>query len=433
MDQKQLEDLPNPFALDIRQRQPSFKPLLSSAKVLLATSVLLALLTVTANWLGDQNQKRLQHSFPAMSVEEKKEHLAKIDPQNLSAATMPLLAQAFADKDDSVAVMAYQILRDHQNHWHVSTSSESDHLQGTLVRCLDEVSGSLPESRQGLAQSLINTTITATVDQSDIQSRRAYFSATSVLDKLASDKTAQDTIPTPDRITMPLPIGQTLRQTQWTDWPPSPSVVQAEYVAETSSQPEPISSLPSPPSAPPAVVKASHRAPLSTVGHDEPIVLQEVTTPHQANDLPLVETAYRQPAKIEQTVQLLDSKLAAFSLTQVIGLLGSVNEDDAQKARAELQQRGLNESEIRIANTISSANRDAKLQLIETLPNQDQQDPRAWLLMLLNDHDREIKLRTVTALAELKDPWVRSQLRIHMVDEKDQAVAFRIRRALNLR
>jgi hypothetical protein len=54
-------------------------------------------------------------------------------------------------------------------------------------------------------------------------------------------------------------------------------------------------------------------------------------------------------------------------------------------------------------------------------------------LMLLEDQSREVRLRVVSILVTMDDPDITQRLRLHLVDERDPTVAFRIRRNLDIR
>ncbi len=59
--------------------------------------------------------------------------------------------------------------------------------------------------------------------------------------------------------------------------------------------------------------------------------------------------------------------------------------------------------------------------------------PRPWLLLFLDDSDRDVRLRTVASLGSMDDPAIAVRLQTQLGDERDPAVASRIRRVLNLR
>jgi hypothetical protein len=71
--------------------------------------------------------------------------------------------------------------------------------------------------------------------------------------------------------------------------------------------------------------------------------------------------------------------------------------------------------------------------LIDAIARSQSIDPRPWLLMMLEDESRDVKLRVVSVLATMNDPGVSQRLRMHLIDEHDPTVAARIRRVLNLR
>jgi hypothetical protein len=73
------------------------------------------------------------------------------------------------------------------------------------------------------------------------------------------------------------------------------------------------------------------------------------------------------------------------------------------------------------------------MQLVDAISRSSAIDPRPWLLMMLDDESRDVKLRVISVLATMNDPGVSQRLKMHLVDERDPTVAARIRRVLDLR
>jgi HEAT repeat protein len=73
------------------------------------------------------------------------------------------------------------------------------------------------------------------------------------------------------------------------------------------------------------------------------------------------------------------------------------------------------------------------MELIDALNGTGIIDPRPWLLLLLQDESRDVRLHTISILGSMDDPAIARRLQSHLADERDPTVAARIRRVLDLR
>ncbi len=140
-----------------------------------------------------------------------------------------------------------------------------------------------------------------------------------------------------------------------------------------------------------------------------------------------------QDGSVRSAVHLVRSPMETLDDRSVIRWLGSRDSRRRGEARDELRRRGLDEDEIDIAAAVASPDLRTRLEVIDVITRSDRLDPRPWLLMLLEDPNRDIKLRVISALATMSDPGIASRLKARIAQEPDPTVAARIRHVLSLR
>jgi hypothetical protein len=137
--------------------------------------------------------------------------------------------------------------------------------------------------------------------------------------------------------------------------------------------------------------------------------------------------------EIRSVTHIVDSPLETFSDNSVIHWLASPHLALRERARAELISRGYGNTELAIATQIASGDTRTRLELIDAIARSGSIDPRPWLLMMLDDRSRDVKLRVISVLATMKDPSIDRRLQSHLMNESDPTVSARIRRVLDLR
>lgn len=245
---------------------------------------------------------------------------------------------------------------------------------------------------------------------------------------LAENPPGDEAIKAADR---PLPVEHLANGVQWTNWPPP-----AKRPPESTSLQQPAlqqaiykSEIPRP------TLHQATKSPLQAVEDIEAVVLQPFSTNrthHVGSNQPSAPPV-EPPSTVQPTAHVIDTAWGAADLVTIIKSLGMPNSETQKLATAELAKRGFSQQQIAIAARIAGGNTQAKIALIPMLSQDPSIDARPWLMLLLDDSEREVRLRSITALAKLNDPWVKQQLKLKVVDEKDEAVAFRMRRVLNLR
>lgn len=456
--------LPNPFAVELNAtRRGGRKAMISALKFLLMAALALAVVLVIGSqsrrWLLD----RLTQDFDSLSQPQKQQRLVQM--ADCGAPAIPFLVRTLADSDPTVARTAYDLLRESQNDWTLLQRDQRMQQHSTLVSAIDGVAATLPEDRSGWTASLLQQTILEAVEDSDEASRHLHADATDVLAKLslsAGEPDAQDPAlddeqgtggsssqriagsSLPVRVVArpePLPVSSTSTDT-WTHWPPgreqasgsaaTPRAAQTRQSASSSSpDPEspqrPASGRAEPDGAPSIYRSSASQVPavrLRPIAPDQRVTLREIDqTPGDAE---------RQDA-LQPTAHLVDSPLETLNTRSVIYWLGGADASLRDQARAELRRRGLNETQLSVASRLAGGDLTARLALVESLAHSDEIDPRPWLLMLMDDRSRDVKVRALSVLATMRDSAITKELQDRLARERDPTVAARIRKVLELR
>ena len=347
------------------------------------------------------------------------------------------MVATLCDDDHSVAQTAYELLRTQQNEWSLLDRDETIVHHMELVRAMNNIAGRITEDRTGWPTSLLQQSISTSVDRADDASQRLYAAATQMLDRMSLSEQSgpsilvrnDDEFDTPRRLvvrTEPLPVSPSESIEGWTQWPP-----RADDTDATEREP-----------ASPTVYRSAGMR-LQPVPDNETFVLSPVPEPATApiDDEPIASAmpqpansvAQDTPGDIRPVNLLVDSPLATYDTKSVIYWLGNSHPPLRAAAKTELTRRGLSESQIAIATRIAAGDLQTKLDLVDMIAGDTSADPRPWLLLLLKDPSRDVKLRAVSVLATFKDPAIQQELETHLLDEPDPTVAFRIRRLLDLR
>ena len=435
-------DDPNPFAFAAESGAPARRRSLIDALkfVLIAAAAFAVLLIVGAQsrrWLVG----RITQGFETLSSAEKRHRLSQL--QALGLPGLESLVGALCDTDDGVARTAFELLRTQQTDWAVLDHADSVHHHACLVGAMNAIVDRVPDDRTVWTTGLLQQCVTVSVDRQDEASRQLYTAATGMLDRMSLSKGSGPSILVDDDASLsnsgrlairsqPLPVSPSESTDRWTDWPAT---------AEN-----------------PPIVYRSSAVKLRPVSPDDAVDLNEVTVVDESfidngnRSTEPVDAAYSaasqvaaEPAtRIERgeastefdvrpAAMLVDSPLETYDTKSVVFWLGSSHVPLREAANAELQRRGLSAEEILIATRIAAGDLQTKLDLVDDIARNGSIDPRPWLLLLLADPSRDVKLKTVSVLATIKDPAVEQHLRNHILGEPDPTVAFRIRRLLDLR
>ena len=436
----------NPFAVSARKEKSSQRRDLVRAfqifvVVALATGAVVILSNQRQSWLAS----RLTADFQNLGATEKSERLSQI--AELGVFSVEPLVNSMVDKDPGVARFAYELLRTAQNDWTVLPIEEQTSRHSMLIEALNNIAIEFPDHRTGWGTSLLQQTLLLASGHNDAPSRMLHERANHAIGVLSLSRRSgaggsQDDfdVTQPRRLevrAVPLPVAVVKSVDEWTTWPPN---------QETGSRFTSLGKIQQAAQLGPAVSNAgapslykSGAARLQPIGANETVDLRDVSAipasqdasvatqtvgPHRASYLSLSETSQ---------VTRVDSPLGTFDDESVMRWLASPHSVLREKGKLELVSRGFDGTEIAIATRIHTGDVREKIELIDALSGTQMIDPRSWLLRLLQDESRDVRLHTISILGSMDDPAIAERLQSHLVDERDPTVAARIRRVLNLR
>ena len=472
------ESLPNPFAIELSStRRSGRKAVVSALKLLLVVAVALSVVLVIGSLSRQWLLSRLTRDFESLSQAEKQQRLVQIAECGVPA--IPVLVQKLTDADPSVARTACDLLRELQNDWTLLERAELLRRHRAMVSAVERVTAELPEDRSGWMTGLLQQTILEAVEESDEASRHLHAAASDVLAELSlqsgasggtdpseeavaggGDAPRPSALRVPVRVSAraePLPVAAHSVD-RWTHWPPSREDAPSREKPARSgdASPAPTSEETSPASrgqgdgqhaASIYRSSASHTPAvrLRPIAPGQSVTLREIDGPTgESADRPgragrsggepdWVDEATDRLSAAQPAMRLVGSPLQTLDTRSVIYWLGGTDASLREQAKQELRRRGLDERQITVASCIAGGDLAARLELVESLAHSDRLDPRPWLLMLMDDRSRDVKLRALSVLATMRDPAIRKKLRERLGHERDPTVAARLRKVLDLR
>ncbi len=447
-------NVPNPFATAAVGSRLGMRPLASALKILLVVLIAFAVIVL----VGSESRRwlfgRLTEGFESLEAEQKRDRLAQI--AELDELAIPFLVTTMNDPDIAVARTAHDLLRRLQDEWTTLRRSQMLERQRTMILALEAQALQLPDDRTGWASGLAQRMMMETVDRKDESSQELHRLAADTLSRLSLsarpgpsvlDSTPGDS-PRPVRVASrmePLPVEMledgAHRSTataagatpgQWVDGADGrDSARNGDAAGDRRSDGGSTD-------ADRADADESDRAPsiyqpsatTTPAVRMRPIEQSETVELREIDD---VWDAGQREGAAQAASHLVNSPLEMLDDRSVIHWLGSDDPARREQAREELTRRGLDEHEIEIAAGVASTDLQTRLEVIDAITRSSRLDPRPWLLMLLEDSNRDVKLRVISALATMSDPGIESRLRIRMAEEPDPTVAARIRSVLQLR
>ena len=458
----------NPFAGVARKEKNSRRRALVRAfqvfvLVTVATGGVLLLANQSKRWLAG----RLTADFETLGTSQKIERLGQL--AELGVFSVEPLVNSMADEDAGVARAGYELLRTAQNNWTVLPLEDEASRHQLLIDALKGIAIDLPGHRTGWGTSLMQQTLLFASEHPDaigdlperVSNTISLLSLSGRPDKAATSVDAEK-IGRLDVQSGPLPVDAVQSVDEWTTWPPGQASSRHVAGAASRSQANAAADLSSTAGqstvsqsdvdylaegrsdSVPTVYKSGANR-LQVIGENEIVQLSDVAQSSASVNLESNQSVgFNQPVHstdvnlamttdLNSQVTMVDSPMGTFDDASVMRWLGSPHTALREKAKLELVSRGFDGTAIAIATRIFTGDVTEKLELADALARTSVIDPRPWLLLLLQDADRDVRLRTISSLGSMDDPAIAGRLRTHLVDERDPAVASRIRRVLNLR
>ncbi len=397
----------------------------SALKVCLVAACALVVTMVLATQSGRWLFYRLTADYASLPAQA--QSLRLVEVAGLGEIGIPFLTTQLAADDASVARQAYDSLAEEQRQWALLSESQCRTRHELFIAALHEVIDDIEDERFGWVTSLLQQTIVEHVPQSDIASRHLHLDAADLMARLSistrpdiriasvtSDET-QGLVIRPQ----PLAVDTAADAGTWTDWPPRD---EPESTPASDDAPSIYRSGTKSRGVPPLAPQDPQSVSLKPFRQSEPV--DEIRPHPEANDeVDLVETATHE----------MEAPLETYNIRSVIYWLASTDHELRRQAELELLRRGLDANQIAIAKSLSLGDVQDRLATIERIVHDDTLDPRPWLMWLLDDEHRDVKLHVINILATVPDPAVRTALRDRIATENDLTVAARIRRVLELR
>jgi hypothetical protein len=392
----------NPFAYPPPQR--------TLRRTTLRTAVLLAgcIAAVFVIRYGSQwwLLQRLTSRFDAQPAAVQIERLDLL--AQLGTAGLPPLVSALDAENPQVAAAANAILRRELGQWHRLPPASADGRRRILVQSLARIADRLADPARRWAAALLNQTLLDTLQSTSDDGRIAFQQATELLGSLSAWEEGDPRLASHSPL-LPLPRSSAAMGLEEGDDEADDSrwEQEASLRIETTPRVLPV-------------------APMGTIPTLEPP--DASLAENASGDSQTVAWAY-----LESEQHLSPHPLAAYATRSVIDWMSSVQPERREAAEEELQRRGFSDADLQLAQRLASTDHRVREALIEELPHRDEIDPRPWLLWLAADPERDLRLQAIAVLGTMDDPQVQSDLRELMVQERDPAVASRLRRVLGLR
>ena len=450
-----FSNLPNPFAPEPaeprndRRNSAARRSLMTSLKLLVLVATVFAVFVVVTTQGPDWLANRLASDFDQLDVASKQARLKQFSELGISG--IPPLTIALADPETEVAQTAHQLIGRLQNQWTAESKEQAEACRERLADCLTQVDQHLDGERKTWVADLIGKAVEQ-AENTEVPKQTDELVATRTSTPSSAVSSSAVLLP-PQLAPMPTPILEAPEEQLFSgsDWPPS-RIAQVGFVAEKKATAETNLDFASIRSnsvdenfasdanvSQPTIYAVARDEPqanslrsdgnnLHKIAREKAVALQDVREPSGHIEMAPPEIAHSNASQPDLSVQL-----QAGDVTSVIAVLGSSDIASRSLAQSELTNRGFDEYRLQIATLIASGTVDQRIELIGHLVESDSMDPRPWLLLLLDDQNRSVKMEAVIALAKTLDPDVRQALRSHLAGEPDQAVALQIRDVLNLR
>lgn len=438
------------------------RPFWAASKLLLCVLVGLAAVAV----IGDLSRAwllgRWTQDFDQLAADARRDRVVQI--AELGEPAIEFLVLAMGDPDIGVARAAYESLRQMQAEWAASPTGAMTRRQRSLVSAVDSQGIQITDDRTGWASNLVRRAMMDTDGAQEAAGRELHRLAADTLSRLSLaerpgpsvlESAGDDAMPTriAARVT-PLPVALLDPQTENADpGAAGPGADGLSGWADGGTGLRPMGPAPNEGWQPlrdadedPARIRAGRPPDRESPGQTQ--TPGQNQTPGQtraagqegaagqAESQAMIDAAFS-PASLTGDAptenRLVTSPMQTLDDRSVVHWLRDADPRRRHEARQELRGRGWSAEEIEVAVAVVSPDLATRLAMVDTIARSDRLDPRPWLLWLLEDTSRDVKLRALSVLGTLGDPEVTLRLRSRLAEERDPTVAAAIRRATERR
>jgi len=415
------DTIPNPFAVPLDRGRGGVKQtLMSAVKVILFAALALSAVSVIHRYHQTWILKGYTAGFADLTPEQKLSRL--IDIASLDVVAVPHLVATLSDADPTVARASLELLQDAQKGWSLQSPDDATDRHQILLRAIFDQAAALSGDRTTWANGLVQSSLSHLKRIGSASDPEVGRYALAVLERLSLSGRDTDE-PLSERAGVGEVSDRRADTRRDTDSPPR---------IAARIRPLPLTDVWEDDSVDRADAAAANRddAPTIALKAVEPmdVRLNTVQVPGETSSEKTSEetmpaaAARPEAAGIQPTAHLVRSPLETLDNKSVVQFLASPRGDLRDMARSELKRRTWNDAQIELAGRLVTGSIPGRLELIDGLASATDQDPRAWLLFLLDDQDRRIRHRVVSILATINDTTIDTYLRQHEAKENDPEI-----------
>ena len=408
----------NPFATPHRERGVTRTLIRSLVLIVGCCAAVYGLHVGSQNWLVSRLSFGLADHPPQVQA-ERLSMLAEFGERGL-----PTLVQSVISSNDRLAKSAFGVLVQMQGRWQTGPVS-GESLNLAFVEAIGRVAAECPENRRYRLAELLNQTILDTVESSGDKDQQAYAIANSLLAVLTPTGTQANT-----NIASAIESRIQLSNAQ-------PELINDRDPAQLIKLPSAtIVDIPEDYSRTSGAILPPLPTRLLDITKGQKMRAAE--TSFATTTDPLADSIDRSlsvkvSAPSEPIDSVVENPLSTYDTPSVIKFLGEEQPSLIDAAELELQARGFSVAEFDLAKRLISDDVQVRLAMAAEITSRSDIDPRTWLVWMLSDPVREVRLEAVSLLGTMNEPAISAALRNHLQNERDLIVASRVRKVLGLR
>ncbi len=285
MDDRELNNKPNPFEVFSHPAASRRRSLASAVKFFVGTAFLFCVVTASQLYWKRIHLSELVDGFSTKSSAEKIDHLSEFE--KAGEAGIDGLVTALADDQPAVHEAALELLSDVQMHWLTLPSEELANRRQRLAEAIVEQARRCRDDRSARFRRLKRIAHTVAQQALDSNHEKTAPGVAAINDVVFSQlmhvKPSQSEQALSDselvEANVPLPIDQ-MAQANWTDWPPTANESGVGlYRAQSKTNETRPNSIPSAPATNNPATSNDGSQPADLTPHGQVIAAQFMSTP----------------------------------------------------------------------------------------------------------------------------------------------------------